>query len=91
VAERVLSPLATRLKELRQAAGMSQQTLAVAAGLSVSLVSQLEQGSRSDPRMSTTIALARALGVTLDDLAHEASRPNYSNCGSSRRGSDSRC
>jgi len=68
VADRVLPPLAARLKELRLAAGMSQQSLAVAAGLSVSLVSQIEQGSRSDPRISTTTALARALGITLDEL-----------------------
>ena len=66
--ERVLPPLAARIKELRVAAGMSQQSLAVAAGLSVSLVSQIEQGSRSDPRISTTAALAKALGVSLDDL-----------------------
>jgi transcriptional regulator with XRE-family HTH domain len=47
---------------------MSQQSLAVAAGLSVSLVSQIEQGTRSDPRISTTAALAKALGVPLDHL-----------------------
>jgi len=68
VGVRVLPPLAARVKQLRAAAGLSQQSLAVAAGLSVSLVSHLEQGSRSDPRISTTTALARALGVTLDDL-----------------------
>lgn len=68
MAERVLPPIARRLKELRATAGMSQQSLAVAAGLSVSLVSQIERGSRSDPRISTTAALAKALGVTLDDL-----------------------
>jgi DNA-binding XRE family transcriptional regulator len=68
VAEQVLPPLGRRLKELRTTAGMSQQSLAVAAGLSVSLVSQIERGSRSDPRISTTAALARALGVTLDQL-----------------------
>lgn len=68
VSERVLPPIARRLKELRAAAGMSQQSLAVAAGLSVSLASQIERGSRSDPRISTTAALARALGVTLDEL-----------------------
>ena len=76
MAERVLPPLAARLKELRVAAGMSQQSLAVAAGLSVSLVSQIEQGSRSDPRISTTAALARAMGVTLDDLMVGATRFN---------------
>ena len=66
--DRVLPPIARRLKKLRATAGMSQQSLAVAAGLSVSLVSQIERGSRSDPRTSTTAALARALGVTLDEL-----------------------
>lgn len=72
MAERVLPPIAVRLKELRVTAGMSQQSLAVAAGLSVSLVSQIERGSRSDPRISTTSALAKALGVTLDSLVTAA-------------------
>lgn len=63
-----LAPIAQRLKALRENAGMSQQSLAVSAGLSVSLVSQIERGSRIDPRMSTITALATALGVTLDDL-----------------------
>jgi transcriptional regulator with XRE-family HTH domain len=63
-----LAPIARRLKALRENAGMSQQCLAVSAGLSVSLVSQLERGSRADPRMSTITALATALGVTLDEL-----------------------
>ena len=61
-------PIARRLKELREDAGMSQQSLAVSAGLSVSLVSQIERGSRVDPRMSTLAALATALGVSLDEL-----------------------
>lgn len=63
-----LWPIARRLKALREVAGMSQQTLAVSAGLSVSLVSQIERGSRVDPRMSTITALATALGVSLDEL-----------------------
>jgi transcriptional regulator with XRE-family HTH domain len=57
------------LKQLREAAGMSQQELAVAAGLSVSIVSQIERGSRSDPRVSTVLALAKALGVGVEQLA----------------------
>ena len=63
-----LVPIARRLKELRELAGMSQQSLAVSAGLSVSLVSQIERGSRIDPRVSTISALATALGVSLDEL-----------------------
>ena len=63
-----LAPIARRLKALRENAGMSQQSLAVSAGLSVSLVSQIERGSRVDPRVSTITALATALGVSLDEL-----------------------
>jgi len=61
--------IGNRLKELREASGMSQQSLAVAAGLSVSLVSQIERGGRLDPRISTISSLARVLGVSLDYLA----------------------
>jgi transcriptional regulator with XRE-family HTH domain len=60
--------LGERVRQLRIAAGMSQQTLAVAAGLSISVVAQLEQGLREDPRISTVAAIARALGVTIDEL-----------------------
>ncbi len=58
-----------RVKQLRSGAGLTQQGLAVAAGLSVSVVSQIEQGTNEDPRLSTLVALARALGVSLDNLA----------------------
>ncbi len=61
-----------RIRELRTAAGMSQQALAMAAGLSMSVVSQLEQGYRDDPRISTVAAIARALGVTIDELMPKA-------------------
>jgi transcriptional regulator with XRE-family HTH domain len=63
-----LPTLAQRVKELREARGLSQQALAVAAGLSVSMVSLIEQGQREDPRVSTVQALADALGVSLDVL-----------------------
>jgi transcriptional regulator with XRE-family HTH domain len=60
--------LAKRIKQLREGAGLSQQALATAAGLSISVVTQLEQGNRSDPRVSTAAALASALGVTMDEM-----------------------
>ena len=60
--EGVLPTIATQLRELRETAGMSQQSLAVAAGLSVSVVSQIEQGARADPRISTVSqVLSRAV------------------------------
>jgi transcriptional regulator with XRE-family HTH domain len=57
-----MSPLGKRLKELREAAGLTQQDVAFRSGLSISIVSQIEQGLK-DPRVSTVKALATALGV----------------------------
>jgi transcriptional regulator with XRE-family HTH domain len=36
--------------------------------LSISAVTQIEQGTNQDPRASTLRTLARVLGVTVDDL-----------------------
>lgn len=57
-----------RLKQLRDEAGLTQQALATAAGLSMSGVMQMEQGKRPDPRLSTVRALAKALGTDLNTL-----------------------
>jgi transcriptional regulator with XRE-family HTH domain len=59
------------VKLLREAAGMSQQALAVAAGVSISVVTQIEQGKKADPRLSTVAALAKALGVTIDAIVNQ--------------------
>jgi transcriptional regulator with XRE-family HTH domain len=56
------------VRAFRKAAGLSQQALAVAAGLSLAVVAQIEQGRKADPRLSTALALARALGVRVEDL-----------------------
>jgi transcriptional regulator with XRE-family HTH domain len=71
VADKQLSVLARRVKQLRETAGLSQQALATRAGLSISAVFQIEQGSKNDPRVSTVKALADALGVAVDDLLTE--------------------
>jgi transcriptional regulator with XRE-family HTH domain len=64
--------LSQRIKALREAAGLSQQDVAQRGELSLSLVAKLEQGKKADPRASTILALAQALGVKpgqlLDDL-----------------------
>jgi transcriptional regulator with XRE-family HTH domain len=64
--------ISVRLKTLRESAGLSQQEVAMHADLSLSLVAKLEQGKKGDPRASTLLALAGALGVKpgaiLDDL-----------------------
>lgn len=68
-----------RLKELREAKGMSQEGLARAAGISTSAVSKLEQ-KIVDPNWTTVQALARALGVScqsfeISDAEAEAPAP----------------
>jgi transcriptional regulator with XRE-family HTH domain len=64
--------ISVRLKSLRESAGLSQQEVAMRADLSLSLVAKLEQGKKGDPRASTLLALAKALGVKpgaiLEDL-----------------------
>jgi transcriptional regulator with XRE-family HTH domain len=54
-----------RLKELRQAAGLTQPALAVQAGLSKSAIADMEQG-RYAPGWKTLHAVATALGVSLE-------------------------
>jgi transcriptional regulator with XRE-family HTH domain len=51
-----------RLRELREAAGWTQQRLAEVAGMKLGGVRNLEQGRRS-PAWETVLALAQALGV----------------------------
>ena len=54
-----------------------RRRLAARAGLSVSSVSQIERGANTDPRLSMVeaLALARALGRTLDDLGWDDEPP----------------
>jgi transcriptional regulator with XRE-family HTH domain len=61
-------PISDKVKELRKAAGLTQQALATNAGLSMSAVIHIEKGRIPDPRGSTLKALARALGTTVDEL-----------------------
>jgi transcriptional regulator with XRE-family HTH domain len=62
-------PIKDRLKELRTAAGLTQQDLAFKAGLSVTAIVHIEGGRIKDPRMSTLRAIAQALNVAIDELA----------------------
>lgn len=57
-----------RLKELRQAAGLTQAALAEKSGVPLSTIRDYEQSKR-DPGLPTAKKLAVALGVSLDQLA----------------------
>lgn len=56
------TPFARRLRQLRQARGLTQAQLAAAAGLSLKQVQRHENG-RAEPRLATALALAAGLGV----------------------------
>ena len=59
-----------RIKELRQAAGMTQAELAEKIGLSLQAISHYETGRRQIT-VSKLVAIATALGCSLDDLCED--------------------
>jgi predicted ATPase/DNA-binding XRE family transcriptional regulator len=58
-----------RLKQLRVAAGLSQEMLAERAGLSADAVSTLERGARRAPQRATLAALVSALDLSAAEQA----------------------
>jgi transcriptional regulator with XRE-family HTH domain len=63
------SSFGLRLRRLRERQGLSQADLSALSGVSKSLVEKIEQGLTADPKLTTLRALARALEVSLDELA----------------------
>lgn len=66
-----LDILSTNLQKLRRAQGLSQDKLALAAGISRIAYLNIER-RQSEPRADTLRALAKALGVRMPDLLVEA-------------------
>ena len=70
--------LGTRVKDLRERLGLSQEQLAERANLHWTYVSGVERGRRN-PGLNTLAGLARALSVTLptlvSDLKSHAPKP----------------
>jgi transcriptional regulator with XRE-family HTH domain len=59
----VVTPIHLRVKELRDAAGLSQTELAERAGVRRALVSDIERGENTNVKLETLEKLATALGV----------------------------
>ena len=63
------APFGTRLRRVREAAGLTQEDLAARAGLSAKGISDLERGARRRPHPHTVRALADALELSEDERA----------------------
>ena len=60
--------LLARVKELREALGLSQEKFAEKAGIGYKYYQHVEAGRRRDVRLSTLEKLAKACGLQLRDL-----------------------
>lgn len=66
--------LAARIQNARQAAGLTQATLALRAGVSQQLISKLERGLVEASRYGP--AIAKALGLSVEELLEGAEHPS---------------
>jgi transcriptional regulator with XRE-family HTH domain len=62
-----LLALGRRLRQIRRARELSQEALAAAAGVHPKHLSEIERANK-DPRATTVVRLADALGVTVAEL-----------------------
>jgi len=62
------SPEGEKIRRLRLKAGMSQESLAQRVGVTTHTIWRLENGPTFNPRLETLRALAKALGVPLEEL-----------------------
>ena len=60
--------LAERIRNSRRAADMTQQQLASRAGVALSTLRKIETGHITEPGYFTILALASALGISLQEL-----------------------
>ena len=61
-------PLAKSIKKFRGRAGLTQEALARKADISYNTIIKLETGGIIDPRISTIVKVAKALGIRVDEL-----------------------
>ena len=61
-------PLSNNLKKLRGKKGLSQDRLAKLADVANNTIIKIEQGENMNPILDTLKKMAKALGVSLDEL-----------------------
>jgi transcriptional regulator with XRE-family HTH domain len=60
--------LGTRVRERREAIGMTQQDVAEKTGIQQTLISRIERGVNANPHADVLLRLARALHCSIDWL-----------------------
>jgi len=70
------SSFGASLKAARERVGWSREALAYHSGVSWSAIAQIETGRRNDVRLSSLVALAAALDVSVDYLIGAAPSPD---------------
>lgn len=60
--------LSDNLKRIREERGISQTELAERCGISPSQLSKMEIGVQKNPHLETVVAIAAALGVSIEEL-----------------------
>ena len=65
---RKISPIAKNIKKLRKQKGLSQDRLSKLADVSNNTIIKIESGGIQNPTIKTVQKIAKALGVSLDDL-----------------------
>lgn len=67
--------LGERMRELREAQGLSTRQVALLAEVGSGHVSNLERSARPHPSVWVVARIARALGTTLDELVEDVDWP----------------
>lgn len=61
-------PLSKNLKKYREQKGLSQDRLAKLADIANNTIIKIEQGENQNPTLDTLKKIAKAFGVSVDDL-----------------------
>ena len=61
-----------KIKKIRQRRGFSQEKLARRTDISLNTLTKIESGFTKQPSFQTIVKLARALEISLDEIAKES-------------------
>lgn len=66
-----------KIKDIRENKRMSQEELAIASGVSRTIISGLETGSKQNATAKTLVKIAGALGVSVHDVYETEGNPIF--------------